>query len=35
MGGSALAAIAAQMPESATHLAQEPAQSAVSMNIMG
>jgi hypothetical protein len=35
MGGSALADIAAQMPESATHLAQEPAQSAVSTNIVG
>src|SRR5437763_11000247 len=35
MGGSALADITAQMPESATHLAQEPAQSAVSMNREG
>src|SRR4051794_8573100 len=35
MGCSALADIAAQMPESATHLAQEPAQSAVSMNREG
>src|ERR671926_155447 len=35
MGGSALADIAAQMPESQTHLTQEPAQSAVSMNRMG
>src|SRR3954469_2249440 len=35
MGCSALADIAAQIPESATHLAQEPAQSAVSTNIMG
>src|SRR3954463_12197654 len=35
MGCSALADIAAQMPESATHLAQEPAQSAVSTNIVG
>src|SRR3954470_3479456 len=35
MGCSALADIAAQMPESATHLAQEPAQSAVSMNKEG
>src|SRR3954469_3439331 len=35
MGCSALADIAAQIPESATHLAQEPAQSAVSTNIVG
>src|SRR4051812_34650872 len=35
MGCSALAHIAAQMPESATQLAQEPAQSAVSTNIVG
>src|SRR5215218_3863539 len=35
MGGSALADITAQMPESQTHLAQEPAQSAVSMNREG
>src|SRR4051812_1844746 len=35
MGCSALADIAAQIPESATHLAQEPAQSAVSMNREG
>src|SRR5881409_3374196 len=35
MGCSALADIAAHMPESATHLAQEPAQSAVSTNIVG
>src|SRR3954451_14348023 len=35
MGGSALADIAAQMPESETHPTQEPAQSAVSMNRMG
>src|SRR3954469_4666533 len=35
MGCSALADIAAHMPESATHLAQEPAQSAVSMNREG
>src|SRR5215212_9450019 len=35
MGCSALADITAQMPESATHLAQEPAQSAVSTNIVG
>src|SRR4051812_12392119 len=35
MGCSALADIKAQMPESATHLAQEPAQSAVSTNIVG
>src|SRR3954470_11527800 len=35
MGCSALADIAAQTPESATHLAQEPAQSAVSTNIVG
>src|SRR4051794_30001445 len=30
MGGSALADIAAQMPESQTHLTQDPAQSALS-----
>src|SRR3982751_974782 len=35
MGCSALADIAAQMPESATHLAQEPAQRAVITNIVG
>src|SRR3954454_11201080 len=35
MGCSALADIAAQIPESATHLAQEPAQSTVSTNIVG
>src|SRR4051794_19666218 len=35
MGCSALADITAQMPEAATHLAQEPAQSAVSMNREG
>src|SRR3954464_7816659 len=35
MGGSALADITTQMPESQTHLTQEPAQSAVSMNIVG
>jgi hypothetical protein len=35
MAGSALADIAAQMPESETHLTQEPAQSAVSANTMG
>src|SRR3954449_10914151 len=35
MGCSALADITAQMPESATHLAQEPAQSAVITNIVG
>src|SRR3954453_19681730 len=34
MGCSALADIAAHMPESATHLAQEPAQSAVSKSIV-
>src|SRR3982751_4909856 len=35
MGGSALADIAAQMPESQTHLTQEPDQSAVSANMVG
>jgi hypothetical protein len=35
MGGSALADITAQMPESKPHLTQEPDQSAVSMNKMG
>src|SRR4051795_9301139 len=35
MGCSALADIAAQIPESATHLAQEPAQSTVNTNIVG
>src|SRR3954453_23801388 len=35
MGYSALADIAAQMPESQTHLTQEPAQSAVSVNTVG
>src|SRR3982750_2959592 len=35
MGGSALPDIAAQMPESETHLTQEPDQSAVSANMVG
>jgi hypothetical protein len=35
MGGSAPADIKAQMPESATHLTQVPAQSAVTMNKVG
>src|SRR3954462_7170839 len=35
MGGSALADITAQMPESQTHLTQEPDQSAVSANTVG
>ena len=35
MGGSALVDIAMQMPESQTHLTQEPDQSAVSVNTVG
>src|SRR4028119_2262522 len=35
IGGSALADIAAQMPESQTHLTQEPDQSDVSVNTVG